>query len=251
MKQDNLNKIQYYDRISKRMKNLYFFLNMVQKRVLLQYFERKETKKMLRKIKFELKQLIPDIPYIGGKSNTFTKFMIMTSILLPTAKVLKEENVTTRQIGHILYQIIERSYSKIPKFMSVKAGKNVFKEEQKQEWKEVSAISQKKEYEFDWVSEYVEGDGEEFQYGLNMHECGAVKFWKKQGLEEFVPYLCLSDWITWQRSNVIASRTQTIASGADYCDFRYLRNGKTDVKVWPPESLNEWTGKFERPSKEE
>ncbi len=48
------------------------------------------------------------------------------------------------------------------------------------------------------------------------------------------------DWSGWRANEVEASRTQTLAHGADCCDFRYLRVGKNGPKGWPPESMPEW-----------
>ena len=38
------------------------------------------------------------------------------------------------------------------------------------------------------------------------------------------------------------TRTQTIGNGAQKCDFRFKKGGKTP-KGWPPEKLKEWEAK--------
>ncbi len=81
--------------------------------------------------------------------------------------------------------------------------------------------------------------------GINYRECGLVKLYKAHGVEEFTPYLCLTDYSLLSLLDIELKRTQTIANGGSFCDFRFSKNDK-GPSGWPPESLPEWTGKFEQ-----
>ena len=72
-----------------------------------------------------------------------------------------------------------------------------------------------------------------------MTECGILKFFRAQGAEEIVPYICVSmDGIFSQALNRGLVRTMTLAEGYDRCDFRYKMGRKTSLlpmkNGWPP-----------------
>ena len=141
----------------------------------------------------------------------------------------------------MIFKLAESFYNIMPKFMRKKQGKQLFTAKSKEEWKKRSQDSQQRDQPFDWVCEYVDGgDNEDFAYGMNMMQCGNVDLWKKYGIEQYTPYLCLVDWPGWKASEIEASRTQTLAHGASYCDFRYIKIGQNCPRGWPPESMEEW-----------
>ena len=84
-------------------------------------------------------------------------------------------------------------------------------------------ISQESNYEEDFVFEYVEGDGENFDYGINMTQCAACKFYKRQNAEELTPFVCQTDYLFSKHFGYNLIRTQTVAAGHDYCDFRWKK----------------------------
>jgi hypothetical protein len=104
--------------------------------------------------------------------------------------------------------------------------------------KEAAEKTQERRYPGDWVATFVEGDGEQFDYGLDVVECGICKFYRTQNAEELTPYMCLSDYILSDAFARGLVRYKTLAEGDDVCDFRFkkgrgsfvnpLRNG------WPP-----------------
>jgi hypothetical protein len=110
-------------------------------------------------------------------------------------------------------------------------------------WREQAAESQKRQYPGDWVFTFVEGDGKEFDYGLDFTECGICKLYHAQGADELTPYLCLMDDVVSKAFDRGLVRHKTLAEGADVCDFRYKAGRETFVYPlrdgWPPQFLNE------------
>jgi hypothetical protein len=105
-----------------------------------------------------------------------------------------------------------------------------------------AAESQRRRYPGDWVCRFVEGDGETFDYGLDVTECGICTLYHAQGADELAPYMCLSDYVvscTFDRGLV---RHETIAEGAEVCDFRYKKGRETFVYPlragWPPRFID-------------
>ena len=187
---------------------------------------------------------MPQFPYIGGQENEFTRFLVRPSMLMPIVRIMRDEGVPTRQVGQAVFEIADRGYHLIPAPIRRRQGRSYFTEKRKATWRETARVSQLRRYPGDWVCEFAEGDGETFEYGLTMTECGLLKFWRAQGLEEFVPYLCLTDWALWHALGVEVERTQTLANGGTCCDYRYIRRGRNGPPGWPPESVPEWTGLY-------
>jgi hypothetical protein len=70
--------------------------------------------------------------------------------------------------------------------------------------------------------EYIEPQGNLF-YGVNVTRCGLVTYLSREGAPELARLICRGDdYIEkYLPPNVAFERTQVIAEGAPYCDFRY------------------------------
>jgi len=217
----------------------------LQKEVLTRHFDEPKVNRWLVQARKGYESLIPQLPYIGGKENEFTRYLMYPSGIMPTVRILRDEGVPIRKIGQMIFEISTEYYNAIPPLVKWYVRSTYFGEEKKVHMRAAAHKSQLRQYPADWVFEFMEGDGKTFQYGLDMTECGLVKFWSAQGLEEFTPYLCLTDWALWRAIGIKTIRTQTIANGATHCDFRYIRKGKGGPPGWPADSNPEWTGRYE------
>ena len=217
----------------------------LQKEVLTRHFDESRVNSWLVQARKGYDSLIPQLPYIGGKENEFTRYLMYPSGIMPTVRILRDEGVPIRKIGQMIFEISTEYYNAIHPLVKWYVRSTYFGEEKKAHMKAAAHKSQLRQYPGDWVFDFMEGDAKTFEYGLDMTECGLVKFWSVQGLEEFTPYLCLTDWALWRAIGIKAARTQTIANGATHCDFRYIRKGKDGPPGWPADSNPEWTGRYE------
>ena len=87
----------------------------------------------------------------------------------------------------------------------------------------------------DFEVRYIVGDGEEFDWGVDYVACGNYNFVKAQGAEEFAPYVCMSDIALSNALGWGLIRTQTIADGCEYCDFRFKKGSDTRISSKTPE----------------
>jgi hypothetical protein len=217
----------------------------LQKRSLAPRFDGAKIDGWLAQSRAMLESLIPQFPYIGGAENEFTKYLVRPSMLIPLVRILRDEGVPARQVGQIIYEMVAVGYDFIPAPLRWWQARVCFSEKKKAQWRRTARQTQSRRYPGDWVCKYVEGDGETFEYGLDVTECGLLKFWHAQGVKEFVPYLCLTDWALWQSLGIEVKRTQTLANGGDCCDYRYIGRSKDVSGGWPPESKPEWTAQIE------
>lgn len=178
-----------------------------------------------------LEGLIPELPYIGGDDNPMTYHMIRCSTSLALYKAMKARGKSAEETGKIIYDAVVESVRHLPPNQPPT-------EEFLAKQRERARISQERRYSGDWVREFVEGDGEDFEYGYDFYECGTQKLYHAHGADEFTPFFCYLDFVTYRTPGWSFSRTMTLAEGHEKCDFRFKKGGETK-KGWPPPFLEE------------
>lgn len=90
--------------------------------------------------------------------------------------------------------------------------------------KEWSRQSHLKKYRNDWVVDIIEGGPQDdFVLGYDYHICGICNLCRDEGCFELAKYLCRMDYVLADMMGMKLTRTQTLAEGGKYCDFRYGR----------------------------
>ncbi len=182
---------------------------------------------IVKEAREQVEILIPEIPYIGGDDNPMTRHLIRSTTSLALYKVMKARGKTARETGRIIYDAVVKAVNKLP-FSPAGQPSPEFIEEKKAQARE----SQKRRYPGNWVWEFVEGNGEEFDYGYDFYECGVQKYYHVQGADELLPYFCFLDFATIRTSGQILLRTTTLAEGGEKCDFRF--KSADGSERWPP-----------------
>lgn len=193
-----------------------------------------QTLATLTRNKFE--ELLPGLPYIGGKGNDLTTNLYQAAASLAFYRRMTERGNTLEETGEILYRTMELVAADIPLakiigwLMSSSLVQKMLRQEAKQ--------SQQSNYPEDWVFEFVEGDGVNFEYGVDYSECGICKYMKGQDAFELVPYLCLLDFPISEAMGSGLVRTTTLGHGGERCDFRN-KPGRPCQREWTPAFLLE------------
>ena len=87
----------------------------------------------------------------------------------------------------------------------------------------------------DFKIEYLIGEGDDFDLGVNYFQCGNLRFVVEHGGKEFAPYICMSDIALSDAFGWGLLRTQTLADGCDRCDFRFKKGAATQISSQTPE----------------
>jgi len=206
------------------------------KNILIEYFGQVKFEEITTEARKDFEQLLPQIPYIGGKDNRITEELINSAILLPLLRIFEKEGLDFYEIGKLTYEIFEAFFKVIP------PSDDIFSDDYINQEKERAKNSKLRKYPGDWVFDFVEGDGKTFTFGIDFYECGVYKFYKSQGLEHLMPIVCISDFAQARAYGYGLTRTQTIANGALLCDFRYIKGGSSP-RAWPPDNLPEFKKK--------
>jgi hypothetical protein len=82
---------------------------------------------------------------------------------------------------------------------------------------------------------YFMGDGIDYDWGVDYLGCGNYNFAKRYGAEDFAPYVCMSDIALGDALEWGLIRTQTLADGCEFCDFRFKKGSSTRISSKTPE----------------
>jgi hypothetical protein len=188
---------------------------------------------VLQDAREQYETLIPEIPYIGGDENPMTRHLVRSTTSLVLYKAMKARGKTAEEVGKVIYDSVVASVSQLPPRPFKELSAEYIAKE-----KEQARKSQERRYSGDWVWEFVEGDGVEFDYGYDFLECGTQKLYHAYGADEFLPFYCYLDFVTHRTTGWGFTRTMTLAEGHDKCDFRWKKGGETQ-KGWPPPFFKE------------
>ena len=234
---DNNNKRYYIKNKEKIIKQVTSLIKAAKKEVLPIYGEL-DVDLIETQSRIELENMLSRLPYVGGDKAPFTPLMIQSALTIALYKVIKPLNWSDRDIGKLIYEIAESHAQSISSIKKRLYRKAIFSKKMKNYWREWFKESQKREYPENWVGNFIEGDGKDFDYGFDFIECGWLKLIQNEGAEDIAPYACLCDYARMQAFGIGFKRTKTIAAGAETCDFRFIRNYQTQ-RGWPPENLEE------------
>ena len=187
---------------------------------------------VIRESLAEFEKLLLELPYIGGDQNPLTGNLVFSASALAFYRVMKRRGRTVEETGELLYRIMEAWVRRYPRFIRRPMGSYYLSRLSRHQSRRRALLSQERRYAGDWVFEYVEGDGETFEWGRDYVECGIVNFLHTQGADELTPYLCLTDYALFGALGIELKRTMTLAEGGEMCDFRFKRGESPGG--WPP-----------------
>ena len=174
--------------------------------------------------------LLPEIPYIGGSEKILTENLYLSAAMLAMYQSLKARGKTVEETAILIYQGTSSLYSGFLFRVLLRwQGSRLFSQKRMDRRRRDAAISKNRLYPDDWVFEIVEGDGKNFEFGVDYTECGIVKYLTRQGAPELAPYLCWLDYPMCKAMQVRLVRTETIAQGCERCDFRFSRGPAVEV----------------------
>jgi hypothetical protein len=210
-------------------------------RALAAHYGRDRAAVLAQEIRQQYGALAPEMPYIGGEENMFTEWLTYGVYYLAVHQVLRAEGQTVEQAGKVIYDTFV-AMADHPKWLIRLVGYLKYNRAYVGRLREAVTRTQERRYPGDWVASFVEGDGEAFDYGLDVTECGICKFYRSHGVPELAPYMCLSDYVMSEAFDRGLVRYKTLAEGADVCDFRYKEGRATYVNPlrdgWPPRFLS-------------
>jgi hypothetical protein len=202
--------------------------------LLLKQYGEIQSYRILQEVRQIFEKLIPQIPYIGGDENHFTKNLVDSVRYLALYKAMKKYGKTAEEAGRIIYEgYIRKANEPQP---TIPPSKWLTSEQRLEQSRRGAIRSQERRYPGDYVYTFVEGEGEEFDHGFDFTECASHKFYHEHDADEFLPYYCYLDFVAGKVRKFGFIRTMTLYEGHGKCNHRFKTDGKTEAD-WPPPFL--------------
>ena len=209
---------------------------------LAQRYSSQTAQQILMQVQEAYAELIPQFPYIGGKANPLTTNLVQSGYALALYQAIQAHGGTLEETGELMHLGIEKQLNRIPYFIRRWAALRKYNRQGILKMKARAELSQQRRYAGDWVFDVVEGNGIDFDIGLNFSECGIDKFMRAMGAAELTPYLCNLDYVMFRACGLGLQRTKTLGWGCGQCDFRISRKGDLPP-AWPPQFKERGCGK--------
>jgi hypothetical protein len=182
----------------------------------------------LDEMRGEFKALIPHIPRIGGKRSRYSRDAVGMSYGLALYKVLHAHGRSIDEAARVVHLLAREKLASLPwpvrlasrllkALLCTRLGKRLFKARLRRQ----ATRSQQQPDAGGIVAIYVEGDGREFDCGIDITHCPLWDFYRAQGAGEFLRFVCMYDFLSSALSGTGLVRTMTLSEGADRCDNRF------------------------------
>ena len=193
------------------------------------------TSMLQREIRQEYEKLIPEIPYIkGSRARPLNSFLLITAQELAVYKAITKHGKPPGEAWELCHEALRFRLAEIPQWKRWLLRRFMFSRLVRKIVARRARQQQKIRFG-DFEVEYLIGEGDEFDFGVNYLQCGNYAFVKRHGGEEFAPYVCMSDIVLSEAMGWGVIRTQTLADACPHCDFRFKKGAPTQISSKTPE----------------
>lgn len=225
----------YYNSRKKKLLKNFDKTSALMKDTLSERYGEKFASTLEKDVRQEYENLIPEIPYIKGlRGKLLNTFLLITAQELATYKGMKKHGKRPAEAWELCHQALRLRLAKIPRWKRWLLKQLMFSSLVKK----IIARRAKQQQKFrfgDFEIEYVISERDDFDLGVNYSQCGNLRFVIEHGGEAFAPYICMSDIALSDAWGWGLLRTQTLADGCDYCDFRFKQGAATQISSKTPE----------------
>jgi hypothetical protein len=172
----------------------------------------------------EFEIVLTQMPYVGGAASRMSDFFMRLMGFMAIGRVLRRHGMALPVIGDIERESYKAQLLTVPEAERCASGRQFMSPENQALLREQAVKSHAEEYPEDFVYDFVEpGPGDSFEFGINYKGCGFCKFAARHGDQEILPHICGLDFEAYATRGIRLERTQTLASGASHCNFRFWR----------------------------
>src|SRR5882757_2079187 len=177
-----------------------------------------------RDVMDEFEIVLTQMPYVGGAASRMSDFFVRLIGFMAISRVLRRHGVPLSVIGDIERVTYKAQLLTEPEAERLASGRQFLSSENQTLLREQAARSLRQEFPEDFVYDFVEpGPGDTFEFGINYKSCGICKFAARHGDKEILPNICGLDFDAYATHGIHLERTQTLAGGANHCNFRFSR----------------------------
>jgi hypothetical protein len=176
----------------------------------------------------EFEIVLTQMPYVGGAASRMSDFFMRLLGFMAISRVLRRHGVPPSVIGEIERETYKAQLLNLPEAERLASGRQFMSSENqtllREQAQKSTTESHQEEFPEDFVYDFVEpGPGDNFEFGINYKACGFCKFAGRHGDKEVLPNICGLDFDAYATQGIHLERTQTLAGGANHCNFRFSR----------------------------
>jgi hypothetical protein len=191
----------------------------------------KDVAPVKKDIMGEFEAVLTQMPYVGGAESRMSDFFMRLLGFMAIGRVLHRRGVPKDAIAEIELESFKRQMLTVPEPERLEAGREFMSDANKALIREQAACSDEQKYSGDFVYDYVEpGPNDTFEFGVNYRACGFCKFAARHGDQDILPHICGLDFAAYDLRGIRLERTQTLAQGAPYCNFRFSRKPAVEAE---------------------
>ncbi|MCR5237429.1 MAG: L-2-amino-thiazoline-4-carboxylic acid hydrolase [Lachnospiraceae bacterium] len=184
--------------------------------IFLQDYGIEVTSLLKKKIRKEYREIVERTPALD-KGNSLTSTLYIGCYLVAFHKAAPDvidEKCFEGLIECLCDEMMHRE----------KENDSAFSEKNIKSREEAAKRSQTSVCEMDWKSTFrrIDKDNYEFTYS----KCGLCELGKREGCFYLIKYLCMTDYISFDKGGAKLIRNHTLANGDEYCDFHVSRKEK-------------------------
>lgn len=175
-------------------------------------------------IAVQLDDVIAALPWVGGDGGRMTGYFEQNAGVIALGRVLIAQGLAKPTVAHLLQRTFLTRLGAMDREARAALGRAFMSPASLEQLRRLAEQSRTRENPGDFVYTFVEAgqeSGEEFDFGLNYQECGFCKLCGTTGDTDILPMICGMDEESYALRGVRLTRTQTLASGATHCNFRY------------------------------
>lgn len=176
----------------------------------------------------EFENVLTQMPYVGGAASRMSDVFMRLMGFMAISRVLRRHGVSPSMIGDIERETYKAQLLTEPEAERLASGRQFMSSENQELLRQQAATSvtesHQKQFPEDFIYDFVApGPGDNFEFGINYKACGFCKFAARHGDKEVLPNICGLDFDAYATRGIHLERTQTLAGGANHCNFRFSR----------------------------
>ena len=169
------------------------------------------------------------LPAVEDIASTMRGALDGSVLYLALHKALTQQGLNTDQTGPLCLEMMRREFGAVSKLKAKTMGAAMFTKlaVRKSAREGAPKTDSPAQFKFD----IVEDDQSPKGWAMNVTQCPICHLTKLHDAQDFTPVICAADRIMSDVYGWGLKRTQTIASGASHCDFRFRKGAETEVEI--------------------
>jgi len=197
---------------------------------LVERFDELTASRIYNKTVEQTKELLPQLPDVGGKKNQFIRVMLINAWYIPFYKVVQEHGMNAEEYVKMITRVFYEGFDKYPKFIRHLGAKLIRSRLFINRMIRHGGISREREYPKNWVytvSTDVDDPGVLFK--VEYSQCAVCEIMKELGAEELMPYCNTADYLMAKSLGFGFENPHVLGRGDYTCVGLFRKDGKCEI----------------------